>query len=126
MQGNVQRDTTPEMAIRRELHARGFRYRVAYPPVGGLRRTADIAFLREKVAVLIDGCFWHGCPEHYAEPSRNAEYWRRKISRNRSRDLETAAIFQDSGWTVLRFWAHECPSEVVANICHVVVRKRCG
>jgi DNA mismatch endonuclease (patch repair protein) len=112
------RDTAPELAVRRELHRLGYRFRVNYPPVTGLRRTADIAFTKYRLAVFIDGCFWHRCPEHY-RPSTGprAEFWRAKIDSNASRDLETSELLADHGWTAARFWEHEDPDAIVTEIC---------
>lgn len=107
MRSNRGRDTSPELAIRRRLHAAGLRYRVSIRPLPKLRRTADIVFTRAHVAVFIDGCFWHGCPEHYQAPGRNAEFWLAKRTRNRERDAETDAMLVAAGWRVLRFWEHE-------------------
>jgi DNA mismatch endonuclease (patch repair protein) len=105
------------MAIRRRLHARGMRYRVAYRPLSENRRTTvDIAFPRAKVAVLIDGCFWHGCPQHYREPQTHTDYWQAKIAGNSARDTRTTQALQDAGWQVLRFWSHQPPDEVVSEV----------
>lgn len=102
-------DTTPEMELRRELHRRGLRYRVHRKPVPGLRREADIVFSRPRVAVFVDGCFWHGCPDHRTSPRRNASFWHDKIEGNRVRDADTDARMQSAGWTVVRIWEHEDP-----------------
>lgn len=107
MKSNRGRDTSPEMAVRRRLHAAGLRYRVSVRPLPTLRRTADIVFTRAHVAVFIDGCFWHGCPEHYQAPARNAKFWLAKRERNRERDVETDAALAAAGWRTLRFWEHE-------------------
>lgn len=116
MQGNHSRDTKPELAVRRVLHAAGARYRVSYRPLPGLRRTADIVFTRARIAVFIDGCFWHGCPSHYRAPGSNVAYWEEKIGRNRARDLKTSETLTAAGWTVLRFWSHEDPAAVARQI----------
>ncbi|MGV8979180.1 MAG: very short patch repair endonuclease [Cellulomonas sp.] len=121
MQSNRSRDTAPELALRHHLHARRLRYRVAYPPIPSLRRTADIAFTRARVAVFVDGCFWHGCPEHYRAPTLNAEYWAPKVARNQARDTDTTAQLRAAGWTVLRYWEHEDPW-TVADMVEAVVR----
>jgi DNA mismatch endonuclease (patch repair protein) len=113
MQSNRGRDTAPELAVRRLLHAQGFRYRVNYRPEPGLRRTADIVFTKQKIAVFIDGCFWHGCPEHYQRPASNQEYWDAKVTANRMRDFATTNQLRSQGWTVLRYWEH-CDALVVA------------
>jgi len=121
MLGNVRRDTTPELAVRRELHRRGLRYRVDYPLPMAPRRRADLAFTRQKVAVYIDGCFWHGCPEHATSPTRNSDYWLPKLSRNQARDLETTQMLTDAGWLVLRFWEHQAPTDVADAIQRAVL-----
>jgi DNA mismatch endonuclease (patch repair protein) len=115
MMGNRSRDTGPELAVRKILHAQGFRYRVNARPVQTLRRTADILFTRRRVAIFIDGCYWHGCPEHYTPPKSNAEFWRNKVETNRARDLETSNLLRADGWTVLRFWTHE-EARVIADV----------
>lgn len=121
MVANRRRDTKPELKIRRILHARGFRYRVDFAPLqSDRRRRADIVFTRAKVAVFVDGCFWHGCPEHFIPPRRNAGYWGPKIQRNIQRDLETAERLRLEGWTVLRFWEHAAASEAVDEIADTV------
>lgn len=107
------RDNGPEMAVRRLLHARGFRYRVAWPVPGQRRRTIDIAFSRAKVAIYIDGCFWHGCPVHETSPKANSDWWAEKIRTNRARDADVTAQLKAMGWTVMRFWEHEEASLVV-------------
>lgn len=117
MVANRRRDTKPELLIRRELHARGLRYRVDYAPLASdRRRRADIVFTRAKVAVFIDGCFWHGCPTHFVMPKTNADYWAPKIQRNMARDAETTRRLEGEGWTVLRFWEHEDPAIVAARV----------
>lgn len=87
MQGNRGRDTSAELAVRRLAHAQGLRYRVNARPEADLRRTADMLFTRAKVAVFVDGCYWHGCPEHFTMPATNLDYWSSKIDRNQERDL---------------------------------------
>ena len=122
MQANRSRDTKPELAVRRLLHARGMRYRVNYRPVKDLRRTADIAFTRRRLAVFIDGCYWHSCPQHGSQPSVNADYWTPKLQRNRARDLETVERLEAAGWTVLRFWEHTDPAEVASAVAAAYAR----
>lgn len=112
----ARRDTKPEVAVRRLLHAVGLRYRVAYAVPGVRRRTIDIAFPRRRVAVFIDGCFWHGCPVHGTKPAANAAWWARKLEANSARDVDTAALLEEQGWTVLRFWEHEPPEIVAAAV----------
>jgi DNA mismatch endonuclease (patch repair protein) len=114
------KDTGAELAVRRLLHAAGLRYRVEYPVPGMARRRIDVAFTRTRVAVLIDGCFWHGCPEHATRPKANAEWWREKLDRNMARDRETTEHLVAQGWTVLRFWEHESPDTVAARVAATV------
>lgn len=125
MQGNRSRDTQPELAVRRLVHAAGLRYRVDYAPLRNLRRLrADIVFTRAKVAVFVDGCFWHGCPEHHTAAKTNKEFWSAKVTGNRERDSRTNSILQEAGWAVLRFWEHEDPVIVAAKICDSVRTRR--
>ncbi|MFC4631778.1 very short patch repair endonuclease [Promicromonospora alba] len=124
MQANRSRDTKPELEVRRALHRLGLRYRVAIAPEPGFRRCADIVFTRARVAVFIDGCFWHGCPEHGRSSFKhNADYWPAKISSNVVRDADTTERLHQAGWRVLRFWEHEDPIEVVENIRRAVIAK---
>ena len=116
MRSNRGRDTGPELAVRRELHRRGRRYFVNRRPVATIRRTSDISFPRSKLAVLIDGCFWHGCPQHRTWPKTNSEFWREKIEKNIARDAETARLWEEEGWEVLRFWEHQSVAEIVSTI----------
>lgn len=124
MRGNKSRDTEPELAVRRLVHGMGLRYRVNARPLPLLRRTADLVFPKRRVAVFIDGCFWHGCPAHHRQPAANAEYWTAKVERNRARDRGTDAALNDAGWTVLRYWAHEEPDHVADEIYAVVTARR--
>ncbi|MGY5049936.1 very short patch repair endonuclease [Streptomyces sp. 900105755] len=124
MSKQVSKDTEAELAVRRLLHAAGLRYRVEYPVPGMPRRRIDVAFTRAKVAVLIDGCFWHGCPQHATHPKANAEWWRRKLDRNMARDRETTEQLIAEGWMVLRFWEHEAPEEVVVRVVAALERRR--
>ncbi|MDC2947011.1 very short patch repair endonuclease [Streptomyces heilongjiangensis] len=118
------RDTVPELAVRRLLHAAGLRYRVNVPVPGMPRRTIDITFGKARIAVFMDGCFWHGCPEHATQPKANAEWWRTKLDKNVTRDRETTEFLRSAGWTVLRFWEHESPEEVARRITEAVAAKR--
>ncbi|WP_406372165.1 very short patch repair endonuclease [Streptomyces sp. NBC_00647] len=110
------RDTAPEIAVRRLLHSSGLRYRVNVPVPGLPRRTIDIVFGKAKIAIFMDGCFWHGCPEHATQPKANAEWWRAKLSKNVTRDRETTDHLLAAGWTVLRFWEHESSGDVARKI----------
>ncbi len=123
MQANRSRDTRPELAVRSAVHARGLRYRVAVRPVRTVRRSADLVFTRARVAVFLDGCFWHGCPEHFHMPATNPDYWGPKIAANAARDAETDALLAAEGWTVLRFWEHAIAVEAATRI-EGVVRER--
>jgi DNA mismatch endonuclease (patch repair protein) len=104
-----QRDTAAELALRSELHRRGLRYRVNVAPLPGVRRRADVVFPRARVAVFVDGCFWHGCPEHVTWPTSNAAWWREKIEGNVRRDRDTDRRLEEAGWRVVRVWEHEPP-----------------
>ncbi|MFE2931534.1 very short patch repair endonuclease [Streptomyces sp. NPDC059221] len=124
MQAIRNRDTKPERLIRRLVHANGLRYRVAARPLPDLRRTADMVFRPAKVAVFIDGCYWHGCPEHYVTPKTNPGYWSDKVARNMARDRDTDRKLSEAGWTVLRFWEHESPADCASTIAEVVHQSR--
>ncbi|WP_454119244.1 very short patch repair endonuclease [Microbacterium lacticum] len=126
MQGNRGRDTKAELAVRRLVHAAGLRYRVNARPEPDLRRTADLLFTRARVAVFIDGCYWHGCPEHFSMPATNLDYWSTKIGRNQARDLETTTVLEARGWLVLRFWEHDPPATVAERIAEQVLARRPG
>jgi DNA mismatch endonuclease (patch repair protein) len=123
MRGNRSRDTRPELAIRSAVHRRGLRYRVASRPIPGVRRSADLVFASARVAVFVDGCYWHGCPEHYVPSISNREYWAEKISGNRARDSDTDAKLLAHGWLPLRIWAHK-DSEEAAELIAEVVQER--
>ena len=110
------RDTTPELLLRRALHERGIKYRVAYPVPGQQRRTIDIALTRVKLAVFVDGCFWHGCPDHGTSPRANSDWWRIKLGANAARDRDTDRLLHALGWQVLRVWQHEPAEEAVQRI----------
>lgn len=116
MRSNRRRDTSPEVAVRSMLHRSGLRFRVDVPLGFDRRRRADIVFPRARVAIFIDGCFWHGCPEHYSAPATNIDYWADKVEGNRARDRDTVRRLHESGWQALRYWEHEKPNEVVADI----------
>lgn len=103
------RDTKPEVALRRELHRRGLRYFVDRAPLKGMRRRADLVFPRRKVAVYVDGCFWHSCPIHATKPRNNAQWWADKLAANVARDRDTDTRLIEEGWRVVRIWEHEDP-----------------
>lgn len=107
MQANRSRDTTPELTLRRLIHADGLRYRVSARPLKDVRRTADLVFRPAKVAVFVDGCFWHCCPQHGTQPATNSDYWQPKLARNVERDRETDRLLAAAGWLSIRVWEHE-------------------
>ena len=123
MQSNRGRDTRPELRLRSHVHALGLRYRVDAQPLPGLRRRADLVFRRARVAVFLDGCFWHGCPQHYSAPGANASFWAEKVAGNAARDRETDRALAAAGWVALRFWEHEDPAEAAAAIQAVVTKR---
>ena len=116
MKAARRRDTKPEIEVRRELHRRGLRYRVDLAPLVGVRRRADIVFLGPKVAVFIDGCFWHSCPLHATTPEANRDWWIAKLQKNVDRDRDTDRRLAEGGWRVVRAWEHEVPEEVADRI----------
>jgi len=123
MQANRRRDTAPELAVRRAAHALGLRYRVDARPLPSVNRRADMVFSRARVAVFIDGCFWHGCAQHGSSAKANAAFWEAKITRNRTRDAETNRQLGDAGWSVIRVWEHDDPIDAAMRIETVVRRK---
>lgn len=120
MKANRARDTTPELRLRRLLHAAGLRYLVDWPLPFDRRRRADIVFPKQRVAVFVDGCFWHGCPEHFVSPKAHADFWARKIRANRTRDMDSEERLRSRGWTVLRCWEHEDSADVATRVTTVV------
>jgi DNA mismatch endonuclease (patch repair protein) len=116
MRGNRSRDTLPELAIRSALHALGLRFRVDARPVVTVPRRADVVFRGARIAVFIDGCFWHGCPDHYRPPATNPAYWLDKVSINRLRDRDTDRRLLAIGWRTVRIWEHEPVQEAVDRI----------
>jgi DNA mismatch endonuclease (patch repair protein) len=114
------RDTEPELMLRRKLFALGLRYRVNHPLPGFPRRRADITFLRARIVVFVDGCFWHSCPQHASSPRRNSEWWRSKLEANRTRDRETDLHLEGLGWVVIRVWEHEEVAEAATAIAQAV------
>lgn len=124
MAATPQANTTAEMSIRRCLHAMGFRYRVDKVVLRSPRRKSDICFANLKIAIFIDGCFWHGCPRHGTMPKRNRKFWRKKINTNRARDRDTTKRLRNCGWSVIRIWEHEDPSAAAERIAQVINQKR--
>jgi DNA mismatch endonuclease (patch repair protein) len=122
MRRTKRRDTPAELALRSALHQRGHRYRVDYAPLGG-RRRADIVFTRARVAVFVDGCFWHGCPEHGTWPRSNRTQWSQKLKDNILRDRSSDSELRDSGWAVVRVWEHESIDQACTRIESVLYRR---
>ncbi|MGW6623230.1 very short patch repair endonuclease [Nocardia sp. NPDC055002] len=117
-------DTAPELALRRELHRAGLRYFVDRPPVKGQRRRADVVFPRLRIAVYVDGCFWHRCPEHATDPKNNAQWWADKLAGNVARDRATDIALTAAGWAVVRVWEHEDPQAAAERITALVKRSK--
>jgi DNA mismatch endonuclease (patch repair protein) len=109
MKGNRKTDTRPELALRSALHRSGLRFRKDHTVKvdGGRTIRVDVVFPRAKLAVFVDGCFWHRCPQHGTEPKSNTGYWGSKLDRNVERDRETDERLRRAGWEVLRIWEHE-------------------
>ena len=120
MQANKRRDTKPELRIRSALFGLGLRFRVDRRPDAAISGRADVVFPGRRVAVFVDGCYWHGCPSHYVAPSTNAAYWSAKVDGNRRRDATTSAALAAAGWTVIRIWEHEDPVVAAGAIATVV------
>lgn len=117
------KDTAAELAVRSELHARGLRYFVDRAVLPGRRRRADVVFPRAKVAVFVDGCFWHSCPQHATAPRSNAQWWVDKLRANVERDRRTDADLRAAGWTVIRIWEHESPSSAADRVESALARR---
>jgi DNA mismatch endonuclease (patch repair protein) len=118
------KDTKAELALRRVLHGRGLRYRVIYPVPGQRRRSIDVAFTRAKVAVFVDECFWHSCPEHGTKPRANSGWWETKLAANTARDRDTDRLLEENGWVVVRVWEHEDPDEAARRVQAVLDARR--
>ena len=116
--------TTPELQVRSQLHALGLRFRLHRQPIKGLRRTADIVFGPSRVVVMVDGCFWHSCPDHGTRPQANGQWWEAKLRRNAERDRETDERLSAEGWRVVRVWEHEDPVAAAARVRDVVEERR--
>ena len=117
MQANRRTGTKPEVALRSALHAAGYRFRKDFRiDAEGVRVRPDIVFTRRKVAVFVDGCFWHVCPEHGRQPTTNEWYWTPKLQRNLQRDSEVNYALESAGWTVVRVWEHQPLQAVVADV----------
>ena len=124
MRAQRTRDTEPEIALRRRLHAAGLRYRVDHPLPTNRRRRADVLHRPSRVAVFVDGCFWHGCPEHSRPIRTNTGFWNTKIERNRERDLDTDRALRADGWLPIRVWEHDDPDRAARRVLRAVARRR--
>jgi DNA mismatch endonuclease (patch repair protein) len=125
MRRNLKRDTRPEVALRSELHARGARFRTnLLVRIDGLKVRPDVVFTRAKVAVFVDGCFWHGCPSHGTAPRRNTAYWGPKLERNARRDAVVTERLAAAGWNVVRIWEHEPVGAAADTVINVVTAAR--
>lgn len=124
MQGVRQKNTSAESSLRRKLHALGLRYRIQVPILAQPRRVADVVFRGLRVAVFVDGCFWHGCPQHATWPKENAEFWRAKILANRQRDRDTDKRLRAAGWRVVRVWAHEPPERAARRVAKIIAKRK--
>lgn len=118
-----QKSTAPELALRKELFRLGLRFRIDRVVLNKPRRVADIVFPKQKIAIFVDGCFWHGCPTHATWPKNNAEFWRKKIESNVARDIDTNARLEGLGWSVFRIWAHESATEAAQRIQQIINQK---
>lgn len=125
MTANKGRDTKPELLLRSILHRKGLRYRVNARPLPELPRTADLVFSKAHVAVFVDGCYWHGCPEHYRPARKRSRFWQDKIQGNQARDADTNRRLREQGWTVVRVWEHEDP-DVAAEKVITALAQRLG
>jgi DNA mismatch endonuclease (patch repair protein) len=117
---NQSRNTSPERLLRSALHRRGLRFRVHQRPEASVRTTADVLFRRARVAVFVDGCFWHCCPEHGNMPKSNRSWWEAKLQANVERDRRTDAALRERGWCVVRVWEHELPDDAAALVADLV------
>jgi DNA mismatch endonuclease, patch repair protein len=121
MKGNRRSNTRPELALRSELHGRGLRFRKdVVLRASEVRTTADIVFARQRLAIFVDGCFWHQCPEHSHVPQANPGYWERKLARTVERDARVTERLADAGWTVIRIWEHVPAKQAADRIVHVL------
>jgi len=117
MKANRRSDTAPEVALRSALHKRGLRFRVDFSLAKlGLRARPDLVFTKQQLAVFVDGCFWHRCPEHATKPKANAAYWQAKLDANVQRDLRNNEILSKAGWSVIRIWTHEATEDAASKV----------
>jgi|SRR5579862_3934070 len=126
MKAARRRDTKPEQLLAQELDRLGLVYVVDQAPIPGLRRRADMVFPEACVAVFVDGCFWHSCPQHGTFPKANQEWWRAKLEANQRRDKDTNRILDEAGWIVLRFWEHESAADTARTIADTIASRTPG
>lgn len=126
MRRQRRRDTEPELTLRRELHRLGLRYRVDHPVLPGVRRRADVAFGPARVAVFVDGCFWHMCPDHRSLPRANAAWWQEKLEGNVARDRDSDLRLGNAGWLSLHIWEHQDMAEAARAVAEAVLMRRRG
>ena len=122
MQSNVGRETTPEERLRHAIAATGTRFLTDTRPEEAVRCKADFVFPEHRLCVFVDGCFWHACPDHFAPPKSNRDWWTEKIAANVERDRRQTEVLQRLGWTVLRFWEHELTPACVARAADQLMR----
>lgn len=126
MRGNRSLNSKPEVALRSALHHAGLRFRKHQRPVRDFRCVADVVFPKERIAVFLDGCYWHGCAEHGTRPRTNSEYWLAKIQGNVDRDRRHDRALSEAGWLVVRVWEHEDPERAAERIAALVLERRGG
>jgi len=124
MRANRGVDTGPEIRLRSLVHKAGLRYAIDVRPEADINRRADLVFRAAKVAVFVNGCFWHGCPKHYSSPKSNKRYWSEKVRRNRARDVETRLLLKRRGWRVLVFWEHQPAQSCSERVVSVVSERK--
>lgn len=123
MRANPPADTAPEIRLRSALHRAGLRFRKNHAiSLRDVRARPDIVFPSARVAVFLDGCFWHRCPEHGSAPKSNNHYWAPKLAHNVERDRRIDDALSAVGWTVVRVWEHEPPEQAVDRVARVVRR----
>ena len=120
MTSTRRQDTSAEIAVSAALDKLGLTYETNLRPLDSLRAKADMVFTAARVAVFVDGCFWHGCPYHRTIPRANGDWWRQKIERTRLRDSETTRRLSDAGWLAIRVWEHDDPVRAAAKIRRTV------
>lgn len=124
MRNTQSRNNSLEVAVRKHLYASGLRFRIHYPLPGMRRRSSDIAFPGFRIAVFLDGCFWHSCPLHQTFPKTNAAFWAEKLKRNKERDRTTDRYLETLGWVPLRFWTHQTSEEIALAVYGAVINRR--